>query len=100
MIKKYQNTQWKETYLENLVNELNEQISELQKENELLRRKDKINQETIKAVRELEFEYFQRLEELRIAKEKCKAAILEAKNTKKEYSIKMSELINLLRINK
>lgn len=84
---------WKEEYLEKLVEELNARIDELEKENEHLRKKDRINQETIKSVRQIEFEYYKALEELKILKEKYKKVILEIRNVKSEYTQKLKEVI-------
>ena len=91
---------WKEEYLEKLIEDLNCQVDELEKktdalekENELLRKKDKINQETIRSVRKIEFEYYQKLEELKTLKEKYKKLISDVRDTKKEYSLKFNEAV-------
>lgn len=91
---------WREEYLERLNNDLNDRISELEKENERLekenehlKKKDKVNQETIKSIRQIEFEYYKNLEELKTLREKYKKVISEARTLRNEYSSKFKDII-------
>ncbi len=92
---------WKEEYLEKLNADLNVRIEELEnensrleRENEYLKKKDKISQETIKSVREVEFEYYKALEELKGLKDKYKKVINDAREMKNDYSEKFREAVN------
>ena len=84
---------WKEEYLEKVVEELNDRIDELTNENERLRAKDREAQETIKAVKQVEFEYYKKLEEIKKIKEKYKELLSELRSMKLEYTSKFNDTI-------
>lgn len=84
---------WKEDFFEQQINELNKRIDELEKENEYLRQKDKLNQETIRSVKQIEYEYYKGLDELKELKEKYRKIILDTRNIKRDYASKLNEAI-------